>query len=98
MLDGVHVMPVSQSLLAILIGLSIGLVRQSQEAIAAASTARGRAIKVFAVLLATTFLLGYAVLTYEDQPAQEAAYKASFGQGRYFVPRFWQQGLLLSAP
>jgi O-antigen ligase len=98
MLDGVHVMPVSQSLLAILIGLSIGLVQQSQEAIAAASAERERAIKVFAIFIAATFLLGYAVLTYEDQPAQEAAYKASFGQGRFFVPRFWQQGLLLTTP
>ena len=97
MVDGVHVMPVSQSLLAIVVGLAIGGTRAPQPVpVRPHSRLRGSAAAL-TVLAATLFLTAYAADTHRHHAEQEAAYKALFGQGRYFVPRFWQQGLLLPA-
>ena len=94
MVDGVHVMPVSQSLLAIVVGLAVGIKRPSLAGANESQHGQRRAAAAVALLVATLFLSAYAADTYRQHSEQEAAYKAKFGQGRYFVPRFWQQGLL----
>jgi hypothetical protein len=98
MLDGVHVMPVSQSLLAILIGLAIGLRPASGLADAESAASSKAGVLCTALLFATLALVGYSGVSYEAQARSEVRFKSDYGSEKDFPPRFWQQGLLLSAP
>jgi len=93
LLDGNWVMPVSQSLVAILIGASLGLLADPVPSQLRRSLGF-RGIVVICVALASSLVLAhYTTHTLGEQLQGEKDYHEKFHE-QVFLPRFWQQGLI----
>jgi putative inorganic carbon (hco3(-)) transporter len=99
LLDGVWVMPVSQSLAAIFIGITLGLLdgQSGEPTEKSGNSVLKRRVQphLTAVigLLAALYLTEYTMQTFAQQRESERVFKA-VNSSTPFLPRFWQQGLI----
>jgi O-antigen ligase len=89
LVDGNYLMPLSQSALAIALGVLIGaagICTERKETGGGISRTAIPAIGSIATIIFALYLVGYAWTSYAQQRSYERA---------YHLPRFWEQGILL---
>lgn len=92
MVDGVLVMPVSQTTLALLAGWAIALVLETKNQGKTLTAERG-AFAVLTLVSAVTVVSG-VIPEIGHLSDRERAYLATKSQGTWLMPRFWAQGYI----
>jgi O-antigen ligase len=97
LVDGNWVMPVSQSLAVVLVGASVGLLPGSPPA-PIRSALKSRATVVISIAVATGAILGWYTSRSVGSQLQNEREYTERNHVQYFLPRFWQQGIILGDP
>jgi hypothetical protein len=90
LVDGNYLMPMSQSAMAIAFGLLLGFAGFFRAPVNVSLALRRRVLRVGVLAMsvaASVYLVSYSLSTYSSQHSFE---------GDYHLPRFWEQGLLVS--
>lgn len=98
LVDGNLLMPVSQTAFFLCLGILMG---SAPERVAAneprgSNTVFTRHALALAILVGLYAFVSYAIETLPQQEAARREYHRIYSADRFFVPRFWEQGLLLS--
>jgi O-antigen ligase len=93
LIDGIHVMPVSQTLGFLITGVALGVASVPAHG---AGCATNRSTVALAVVLSSAFFVSYyALSTYERQRELQVRLFETV-RHKELSPRFWEQGLLLA--
>lgn len=93
LLDGLLVMPVSQSAAVLAIGLTLGTIR-GRPGLHSRTNSASRFLTVVLISCSIPVILGFSISSFEEQE-QSTSYFRNRHPGAWLVPRFWEQGLLI---
>jgi hypothetical protein len=97
LVDGNLVMPVSQSVFALCVGVLIGGTLESDDPVRPIAKPVNPSVvaSVVVVVVGAAIVAAYCFQTLLGQDASAKEYHEIYSSQRFFVPRFWEQGLLL---
>jgi O-antigen ligase len=100
LVDGNLIMPVSQTAFFVVLGALIGATSLSRvlQAEPDSISSLSRLLVPVVGLGAILALAHFAVATYPQREKERREYHLTYAPDRFFVPRFWEQGLLLNTP